>query len=153
MLFKRKRLVNCNWVLLSHSKRHISCHLAFVPSQIWVVVYDPAFVCTSGFSADPYFLFYLWAHGPQSSFVVIQYPLKFSFRCALYGRRRWIARRKWSGFSSSWQWINFAETRLWKFVENHEEKILPAGAGRKTQDIGKGYRSSRKYGRPSEAGR
>lgn len=44
MLFKRKRLVNCNWILLSHSKHHISCHLALIPSQIWVVVYKTVFV-------------------------------------------------------------------------------------------------------------
>lgn len=128
MLFKRKRLVNCNWVLLSHSKRHISCHLAFVPSQIWVVVYDPAFVCTSGFSADPYFLFYLWAHGPQSSFVVIQYPLKFSFQCQQYipahtenaGEQLWMVKysltemfRKWGNMDL----LNDTVRMLWKILK------------------------------------
>lgn len=110
MLFKRKRLVNCKWVLLSHSKRHISCHLAFIPSQIWVVVYDTVFICRSR-SADPHFLFYPWAHCPQPSSLVIQYPLKLSFQCQQYipantenaGEQLWMVKysltemfRKWA---------------------------------------------------------
>lgn len=63
---------------------HISCHLALLPFQIWVAVCDPAFLCTSGFSADPRFLFHLWAQSRQSSFAVIQCQLKFSFQCQQY---------------------------------------------------------------------